>query len=138
MDRVQIPHLQINIREVFNYQGQDCSSAYRRGQAGMIHARNFRAGVPDAKKVAVCNQIGDAVKLAGKELKIDKAYTDFNQVMADSLCVCLDNLEPGEYRAETFPKSEEHTFTSSELARGYNFNFPEHYTSRVVYIYKNI
>ena len=57
---------------------------------------------------------------------------------ADSLCVRLDNLEPGEYRAETFPKSEEHTFTSSELATGYTLKLPEHYTSQVVYIYKII
>lgn len=47
----------------------------------MIHARNFKTSVPYARITAVCDPVGDAAAVAAKEL--DKAYTDYRDVMAD-------------------------------------------------------
>lgn len=53
------------------------------GRAGMIHARNFRAAVPDARIHAVCSHSEDSAKAAAQELELEKFYTDFHDVMAD-------------------------------------------------------
>ena len=46
----------------------------------MIHSRNFKTSVPYARITAVCDPVGDAAAVAAKEL--DKAYTDYRDVMA--------------------------------------------------------
>ena len=51
------------------------------GRAGMIHARNFKSSVPNAKIVAVCDPVVEAVKAAAEELELDTWYTDYQEIM---------------------------------------------------------
>lgn len=51
------------------------------GRAGMIHARNFKGSVPNARIAAVCDPVEDAAKTAAEELELDTWYTDYRQIM---------------------------------------------------------
>ena len=53
------------------------------GRAGMIHARNFKNKVPNARMVAVVDAVEDAAKVAAEELEITKYYTDYKQILND-------------------------------------------------------
>lgn len=89
------------------------------GRAGMIHARNFRAGVSDAKIVAVCDPIGDAAKVAAKELEIDKAYTDYNDVMTDDSIDAVIIATPTKYHCEiavAAAKAKKHILCEKPMA----------------------
>ncbi len=70
------------------------------GRAGMIHARNFRMSVPNAVITAVCDPVGDAAKIAAAELEIDKAYTDYKDVMADETIDAIIIATPTKYHCE--------------------------------------
>jgi len=53
------------------------------GRAGMIHARNFAAGIEGARLVAMVDPVAEARAAALDELGIDKGYADYRQALAD-------------------------------------------------------
>ena len=42
------------------------------GRAGMIHARNFKGSVPNARITAVCDPVESAAASAAEELELDR------------------------------------------------------------------
>ena len=53
------------------------------GRAGMIHARNFKNKVTNAKMVAVVDAVEEVAKEAAEELGITKYYTDYKEILND-------------------------------------------------------
>ena len=53
------------------------------GRAGMIHARNFKKGVPNAELVAVADPVEDAAKNALAELGLTRYATDYRELLQD-------------------------------------------------------
>lgn len=53
------------------------------GRAGMIHARNYKNKVPNARMVAVVDTVVEAAKAAAEELGITKYCTDYKQILND-------------------------------------------------------
>ena len=53
------------------------------GRAGMIHARNFAAGIEGARLVAMVDPVADARAAALRELGLDRGYADFREALAD-------------------------------------------------------
>lgn len=70
------------------------------GRAGMIHARNFKTSVPYARITAVCDPVGDAAAEAAKELELDKAYTDYHDVMTDDTIDAVIIATPTKFHCE--------------------------------------
>jgi len=53
------------------------------GRAGMIHARNFKNRVPNARLAAISDPDSKSVAESCRELEIEKSYADFRKAMAD-------------------------------------------------------
>ena len=53
------------------------------GRAGMIHARNYKNKIENARMVAVVDSVEDAARAAAKELNIEKYYTDYKSILSD-------------------------------------------------------
>lgn len=53
------------------------------GRAGMIHARNFAAGIEGAKLVAMVDPVKEARESAMRELGLDRGYADYRHALAD-------------------------------------------------------
>ncbi|HIZ19401.1 MAG TPA: Gfo/Idh/MocA family oxidoreductase [Firmicutes bacterium] len=70
------------------------------GRAGMIHARNFRAGVPDARLTAVADPAPGAAEAAGKELEIDRCVTDYHELLEDASLDAVIIVTPTKYHCE--------------------------------------
>lgn len=54
------------------------------GRAGMIHARNFAGRIRDARLMAICDPVAEALQGAQKELDVEKAYSDYLQLIDDT------------------------------------------------------
>ena len=54
------------------------------GRAGMIHARNYKNKIENARMVAVVDTREAAAKAAAEELGIEKYYTDYKDILNDS------------------------------------------------------
>ena len=54
------------------------------GRAGMIHARNYKNKIENARMVAVVDTVETAAKDAAEELGIKKYYTDYKDILNDS------------------------------------------------------
>ena len=70
------------------------------GRAGMIHARNFRAGVPYARLAAVADPAEGAAAPAGKELEIARCVTDYRELLADETIDAVIIVTPTKYHCE--------------------------------------
>ncbi|WP_050639994.1 MULTISPECIES: Gfo/Idh/MocA family oxidoreductase [Clostridia] len=53
------------------------------GRAGMIHARDYMGGVPNAVLTALCDPMEQGLKAAAEETGIAKTYADWKDVMKD-------------------------------------------------------
>src|SRR5208337_4151106 len=53
------------------------------GRAGMIHARNFAAGVGGAKLAVMVDPVAETRKAALAELGIEKGYSDYRDALDD-------------------------------------------------------
>ena len=53
------------------------------GRAGMIHARNYKNKVENARMVACVDAVEAAAKAAAEEMGIDKYYTDYHEILND-------------------------------------------------------
>lgn len=54
------------------------------GRAGMVHARNFRRGVPGARLVGVCDANPEAAEKAREALELPRSYTHLEDALADA------------------------------------------------------
>lgn len=53
------------------------------GRAGMIHARNYKNKIENARMVAVVDAVEAAAKAAAEELGIEKYYTDYHSILTE-------------------------------------------------------
>ena len=53
------------------------------GRAGMIHARNYKNKIENARMVACVDAVEAAAKAAAEEMGIDKYYTDYHEILND-------------------------------------------------------
>ena len=53
------------------------------GRAGMIHARNYKNKVENARMVACVDAVEAAAKAAAEEMGITKYYTDYHEILND-------------------------------------------------------
>ncbi|HJD23265.1 MAG TPA: Gfo/Idh/MocA family oxidoreductase [Firmicutes bacterium] len=70
------------------------------GRAGMIHARNFRTGVPDARLTAVADPAAGVAEAAGKELEIDRCVADYHELLEDASIDAVIIVTPTKYHCE--------------------------------------
>ena len=70
------------------------------GRAGMIHARNFKAGVPHARIVAVADPVEEAAQAACRELEIDRHETDYRRLLEDDAIDAVIIVTPTKYHCE--------------------------------------
>ena len=70
------------------------------GRAGMIHARNFKAGVPHARIVAVADPVEEAAQAACRELEIDRYETDYRRLLEDGAIDAVIVVTPTKYHCE--------------------------------------
>ncbi len=70
------------------------------GRAGMIHARNFAAGVEGARLVAMVDPVAEARTAALAELGLDKGYSDYRDALADPAIGAIVVVTPTVYHRE--------------------------------------
>ncbi len=70
------------------------------GRAGMIHAKNFRANVPDAYLAAIVDPDQETVQKAAKELEVDTCYTDYKQALEREEIDAVVIVCPTKYHCE--------------------------------------
>lgn len=70
------------------------------GRAGMIHARNFRAGVPGAELVAIADPVEQARTEAARELGIATSYPGYEEAIADERVGAVVVVAPTVYHRD--------------------------------------
>lgn len=70
------------------------------GRAGMIHARNFVAGVEGARLVAMVDPAPAAREAALRELGLTKGYADYREALADPAVDAVVVVTPTAYHRE--------------------------------------
>ena len=70
------------------------------GRAGMIHARNFRAAVPNAYLAAIADPCKENVDAAKKELDVEKGYADYRELLEDKEIDGVIIVTPTKYHCE--------------------------------------
>ena len=70
------------------------------GRAGMIHARNFRASVPNARLVAVCDAFAEAAEAAAKELELESFETDYLNIIGNKDIDAVIIATPTQFHCE--------------------------------------
>jgi myo-inositol 2-dehydrogenase / D-chiro-inositol 1-dehydrogenase len=70
------------------------------GRAGMIHARNFKAGVPGAHLVAVADPSETARAAAANELGLQTTFADYQDALADDRIGAVVVVAPTVYHRD--------------------------------------
>ena len=70
------------------------------GRAGLIHARNFAAGIDGARLVALVDPVPQALAAAQGELGVDKGYLDYKAAMDDPAVDAVVVVTPTVYHRE--------------------------------------
>ena len=70
------------------------------GRAGMIHARNFKSGVPNAVLCAVADPFEEAAHAAAEELDLERYETDYKKVLEDESVDAVIIATPTKYHCE--------------------------------------
>jgi len=70
------------------------------GRAGMIHGRNFASRVPHAKITAVSDLVEESARQAAAELGINKWYTDWRDLLANSSVDAVIVVTPTKFHQE--------------------------------------
>jgi predicted dehydrogenase len=70
------------------------------GRAGMIHARNFAAGIDGARLVAMVDPVTDARNAALSELGLEKGYADYRDALSDPSIGAIVVVTPTVYHRE--------------------------------------
>lgn len=53
------------------------------GRAGMIHARNYKNKIENARITAVADAVEEAAKAAAEELGVEKCFSDYKEILSD-------------------------------------------------------
>lgn len=53
------------------------------GRAGMIHARNYKNKIENARIVAVADAVLEAAEAAAEELGVEKCFSDYKEILTD-------------------------------------------------------
>jgi predicted dehydrogenase len=64
------------------------------GRAGMIHARNFKAGVPGGRLVALVDPEASALEAAASELKVDTVFARYQDALEDPMVHAIVVVAP--------------------------------------------
>lgn len=70
------------------------------GRAGLIHARNFKTGIPNMKITAVADPSPEAAQAACKELELDKNFLDYHEALQDNDIDAVIIVSPTKYHCE--------------------------------------
>ena len=70
------------------------------GRAGMIHARNFAAGLEGARLVAMVDPVDSAREAALRELGLSKGYADYRQALSDPAVEAVVVVTPTAFHEE--------------------------------------
>lgn len=70
------------------------------GRAGMIHAKNFRASIPEAQLAVVVDPVEAAAEAACRELEIERRYTDYKLALEDDTIDGVIVVTPTKYHCE--------------------------------------
>jgi len=70
------------------------------GRAGMIHARNFAVGIPQAKLIAVVDPVLEALQRARQELELETAYADYQEALRDDRINAIVVVAPTAYHRD--------------------------------------
>ena len=64
------------------------------GRAGMIHARNYKNKIANARIVAVVDAVEAAAKAAAEELDLPEYYTDYHDILKNDSINCVIVVAP--------------------------------------------
>lgn len=53
------------------------------GRAGMIHARNYKNKIENARITAVADAVEEAAKAAAEELGVERCFSDYKEILSD-------------------------------------------------------
>ncbi|MGQ9630520.1 MAG: Gfo/Idh/MocA family oxidoreductase [bacterium] len=70
------------------------------GRAGMIHARNFAGGVPNAQLVAIADPSRESLERASEELGITTCYPDYHSALSNDAVDAVVIATPTIYHEE--------------------------------------
>lgn len=70
------------------------------GRAGMIHARNFARGLPNARLVTVVDPFEEAAQKAVKELEIETYYLNYEDALQDARVDAVVIVSPTVYHRD--------------------------------------
>lgn len=70
------------------------------GRAGMIHAKNFKSKVSNAKMVAVVDTVEETAKKAAKELEVSAFYLDYKKALNDKSVDAVIVASPTKYHRD--------------------------------------
>ena len=89
------------------------------GRAGMIHARNYKNKIENAKIVAVVDAVEEAAKAAAEELCLDTYYTDYHDILSRTDITCVIVVAPTDLHKDIVcdcAKAGKHVFCEKPLA----------------------
>jgi len=78
------------------------------GRAGMVHGRNFAAGVPGARLVAVADPSAEALAVATSELGVERTFTSPEDAATDDGIDAVVIAAPTEIHADIAVRALEH------------------------------
>jgi len=89
------------------------------GRAGMIHARNFAAGIPGARLAAMVDADAEAVRRACRELDLDRHYLDYRRALLNEAVDAVYVVTPTVLHKEIVvaaAQAEKHVFCEKPMA----------------------
>ncbi|MGE5592596.1 MAG: Gfo/Idh/MocA family oxidoreductase [Betaproteobacteria bacterium] len=89
------------------------------GRAGMVHARNLKAGIPGARLVAVADVDPVSAARAARELELERVHTDYVEAVSDetvdAVCVASPVFTHAQV-AVAAAKAGKHVFCEKPMA----------------------
>jgi len=71
------------------------------GRAGMIHARNFAANVPEAKLIAMVDPVEDVLQASCRELGIENSYSSYEKALDNKDIDAFIVVSPTKFHMQT-------------------------------------
>lgn len=89
------------------------------GRAGMIHARDFMGGIPNAALTALCDPVEQMLENASQETGITKLYADWQDVMKDPEIDAVIVVTPTQFHRDIViaaANAKKHVFCEKPMA----------------------